>query len=145
MEKDLLKKLLARRADMEPLAIAEVQKQAKTTAARTLEGTGSTGALNPGKLKKAELERELRKRHMPVDFEHNGKRKAYKVPELKKFLRTALERDAAAATVTRIMAELAEMEQGDVAGAAHSRNPRPDGAARGGRGVAGGGWGGAAE
>jgi hypothetical protein len=29
MEKDLLKKLLALRADMEPLAIAEVQKQAK--------------------------------------------------------------------------------------------------------------------
>ena len=59
---------------------------------------------------------------MPVDFEENGKRKAYKVPELKKFLRTAIERDAAAATVTRAMAEIAGMEQGDGAGAAQ---PQP--------------------
>jgi hypothetical protein len=122
MEEDLLKQLMALRADLEPLAIAEVQKQAEKTAARALEGTGSTGALNPAKLKNVELEHELRKRHMPVDFEHNGKRKAYKVAELKKFLGTALERDAAAATVTRTMAELAEMEQGGVAGAAQ---PQP--------------------
>jgi hypothetical protein len=78
--------------------------------------------LKPARLKKAELENELRKRHMPVDFEENGKRKAYKVADLKKFLRTALERDAAAATVTRTMAELAGMEQGDGAGAAQ---PQP--------------------
>jgi hypothetical protein len=92
------------------------------TAARTLEGTGSTGALNPAKLKKAELEHELRKRHMPVDFEQNGKRQAYRVPELKKRLCTALKRDAALATVTRTMVELAKMELVDVAGAAQ---PQP--------------------
>jgi hypothetical protein len=59
---------------------------------------------------------------MPVDFEQNGKRQAYRVPELKKQLCTALKRDAALATVTRTMAERAEMEQGDVAGAAQ---PQP--------------------
>lgn len=122
MEEDLLTNLVALRAGLEPLAIAEVQKQAEKTAARALEGTGSTGALNPARLKKAELEQELRKRHVPVDFEENGKRKAYKVPDMRKFLRAAIERDAAAATVTRAMAEIAGMEQGDGAGAAQ---PQP--------------------
>ena len=60
---------------------------------------------------------------MPVDFEENGKRKAYKVPDMRKFLRTALERDAAAATVTRTNAEIAGMEQGDGAGAAQPHPP----------------------
>jgi hypothetical protein len=109
--KDLLKKLVALRADLEPLAIAEVRKQAEKTAARTRVGTGSTGALNPKKLKIAELEQELCKRHIPVDFEQNGKRQAYNVPELRKRLCTALQRDAALAIVTRTLAELTEMEQ----------------------------------
>ena len=59
---------------------------------------------------------------MPVDFEEKGKRKAYRVPDMRKFLRAAIERDAAAATVTRAMAEIAGMEQGDGAGAAQ---PQP--------------------
>ena len=79
--------------------------------------------MKPAKLKKAELEHELRKRDMPLDFEENGKRKAYRVPALKQFLRTALERDAAAATVARNNAEIAGMEQGDGAGAAQPPPP----------------------
>jgi hypothetical protein len=118
MVEDLLKKLLALRAELETKAIAEVRKQAEKTAARTREGTGSTEALNPKKPKKAELEQELRKRNIPVDREQTGKRQAHNVLELKKRLCTALERDAAVAIATRTMAELTEMEQVDVAGAA---------------------------
>jgi hypothetical protein len=42
MEKDLLQNLVALRAELEPLATAEVQKQAEKTAARARESTGST-------------------------------------------------------------------------------------------------------
>jgi hypothetical protein len=54
MEEDLLKKLLALRADLEPLAIAEVQKQAEKTARGAhARGHWEHRGIEPGEAKKS--------------------------------------------------------------------------------------------